>query len=132
MLPVMLTGVVWLVPKAVWEPEPVPPPSPVDPADGDAATASHDATPPDGACAPGADQRLVFKGYIYETRVNWHYADTPLSTPWQASDVDEAQRRNRKPAVPAPAPPVVAPVAEATSGPQRIGSTAAGAGDDPS
>jgi len=131
MLPVMLTGVVWFVPKAVWEPEPIPPAPPPTVADGTCPGSSNDAESAASAAASGTEQRLVFKGYVYETRINWQYADTPLSTPWQAGDVDEAQRRNRKP-LPAPPPPVEPAPAVVTDAQQRAASPGGRVGGDPS
>lgn len=97
-LPLNLSGITWLLPKAVWELEapdtcaaPAATPSPTEPgADSPAAGTS---------CADetaAAGPRRVFKGYTYEARVNWLFAETPLSRPWQTDPGDEAARRSRE------------------------------------
>lgn len=115
-LPINMSGVVWFAPRALWawEADPTPPPPP--PAE---SAPSCSATEPAGATAARADaapegpRRLVFKGYAYDTRVNWVFADGPLIRPWQADELDESLRRRRTaPAAPAAAADPPAPTGE--------------------
>jgi hypothetical protein len=91
-LPIDIAGSLWLTVREIWEWEanPAPPPDTSDSGTLSDWTAGCDPS-------PGADWRLVFKGYEYEHSYLWSIADSPLSRPWLHQQDDDAEPKPLEP-----------------------------------
>lgn len=94
-LPIDLYAAIWVIPKALWEPEPEP--APADPAGEDpgtstdcaAATPSVGTATPDDQARKAAAPKLVFKGFTFDYDYQFHQWDSALIEPWTKCEDEE-------------------------------------------
>jgi hypothetical protein len=87
-LPIDLYSVVWLLPKALWEPE-AEAANPDDAAPAEGASAAIAGTGGSQDDSKRAAPKLIFKGFSYDSDFAWQLWDSAMTQAWVKSEKED-------------------------------------------